>query len=107
MNWLSGLAVMAVEIRPHVHHILSLGRARLALKEHSHPSDRARDEGELRVFKHADRLICACRDEFLSLRDLYPEIDAGKARIIPYGTDSDVFYRRPCSAGDHLRRKTL
>ena len=106
-NWLSGVAAMAAAIRPHVHHILSLGRVRRALKEEPHPSDGARDEGELEVFAHADRLICACRDEYLSLRELYPEIELGKARIIPYGTDSDTFYRRPCSANDHLRRATL
>ncbi len=106
-NWLSGIAAKSAGIRPHVHHILSLGRARLALGEEPHPSDDSRDAGEVEVFSHADRLVCVCSNEFASLQQLYPEIDASKGRIIPYGTDSDVFYRRPCDADDYVRRSTL
>jgi len=103
-NWLSGLAAIASGIRPHVHHILSLGRVRLALRELAHPSDAARDCGEVAVFSHADRLICVCRDELRSLQLLYPEIDSSKGRIIPYGIDGTIFYRRPCDADAYVRR---
>ena len=106
-NWLSGVAAKATGIRPHIHHILSLGRARLALGEEAHPSDQPRDAGEIEVFTHADRLICVCRDEHLTLTKLYPEIDASKGHIIPYGTDAEVFYRRPCDPDDYIRRSAL
>lgn len=106
-NWLSGLAAKSAGIRPHVHHILSLGRVRLALGEEPHPSDKSRDAGELEVFSHADRLVCVCLDEFASMQRLYPKIDASKCRIIPYGTDSCTFYRRPCDANDYLHRSAL
>jgi glycosyltransferase involved in cell wall biosynthesis len=106
-NWLSGLAAKATDIRPHVHHILSLGRVRLAMNEEPHPSDDWRDAGEAEVFSHADRLVCVCRDEYLSLQQLYPDIDASKGRIIPYGTDADVFCRRPRDADDYVRRATF
>ena len=105
-NWLSGLVAVALGIRPHAHHILSLGRARLALNELPHPSDDARDGGEIKVFLSADRLICVCRDELQSLQTLYPEIDASKGRIVPYGIDGDVFYCRPCNADDYVRRSS-
>lgn len=104
-SWLSGLAAIETGIHPHVHHILSLGRVRRALNEHPHPSDDARDHGEVQVFMKADRLICVCRDEFESLTSLYPEIDARKGRIVPYGIDGDVFYPRPCDADDYVRRQ--
>ncbi|MBV9494198.1 MAG: glycosyltransferase [Acidobacteria bacterium] len=104
-SWLSGLAAIASGLRPHVHHILSLGRVRRTLKESPHASDEARDRGEVHVFTKADRLICVCRDEFQSLVTLYPEIDAAKSRIVPYATDGDVFYRRPCDADDYVRRQ--
>jgi len=106
-NWLSGLAAKSAGIQPHVHHILSLGRARLALNEEPHPSDDSRDAGEVEVFSHATRLVCVCRDELASLQQLYPEVDNSKCRIIPYGTDSDVFYRRPCDADDYIHRPAL
>jgi glycosyltransferase involved in cell wall biosynthesis len=106
-NWLSGLAAKSAGIRPHVHHILSLGRTRQALREEPHPSDASRDAGEVEVFSYANRLVCVCRDELASMQQLYPEIDTSKCRIIPYGTDSDVFYRRPCDADDYVHRSAL
>ena len=105
-NWISGLAAMATGVRPLVHHILSLGRSRIALGEESDASDLARDQGEVRVFSAADRLICVCRDEINSLKRLYPEVDDAKAVVIPYGVDPNVYYERPLHTDLFLCRST-
>lgn len=104
-NWLSGLLALESSVKPHVHHILSLGRVRKELGEEPHPSDSSRDEGELQVFNQATRLVCVCNDELSSLQRLYPEVDSTKAVIIPYPVDSDTYARRPFSASVFLRRK--
>jgi D-inositol-3-phosphate glycosyltransferase len=105
MNWLSGLMAIETQITPHVHHILSLGRARKALGEESHAADLLRDQGELKVFQGATRLICSCRDELYALQKLYPEVDYSKAAVIPYPVDSDAYTRRPVSPSVFLRWK--
>lgn len=105
-SWLSGLMAIATGTHPFVHHVLSLGRVRRMLGESSHPSDDARDHGEVEVFRRADRLICVCRDEFQSLQTLYPEIESSKGRIVPYGIDGSVFYHAPCDADDYVRRSS-
>jgi glycosyltransferase involved in cell wall biosynthesis len=104
-NWISGLLALEAGMKPHVHHILSLGRVRKELGEEPHPSDFSRDEGELEVFNQATRLVCVCNDELTSLQRLYPEVDSTKAVIIPYPVDSDIYARRPFSASVFLRRK--
>lgn len=102
-NWISGLAASSTDLRPHIHHILSLGRVRLQLGEESHASDQARDAAELEIFGSADRLVCVCRNELLSLRQLYPEVHSPKAVIIPYGVDNRVFQNRPTDPHIYLR----
>lgn len=102
-NWVSGLAAKHTGIRPHIHHILSLGRVRLELGEEEHNSDGMRDRGEIEVFTSASRLICVCPDEFHSLIRLYPEVDRRVAVIIPYGVDENEFTPRPTTAIDFLR----
>ncbi len=97
-NWISGLAAKETGITPHIHHILSLGRVRIALGEEEDKSDEIRDSGELEVFQAATRLVCVCDDELNSLIELYPEIDNTKATVIPYGVDTDVYRRRPLDA---------
>jgi hypothetical protein len=104
-NWISGLVALATTIRPHIHHILSLGRVRKQLGEEGHPSDVSRDQGEIRVFSEATRLICVCDDELSALRQLYPEIDSTKAVILPYPVDSYAYRRRPLDPHLFLRWK--
>ncbi|HVG07374.1 MAG TPA: glycosyltransferase [Thermoanaerobaculia bacterium] len=104
-NWISGLLALKSGVKPHVHHILSLGRVRKELGEEPHPSDSSRDAGELEVFSQATRLVCVCSDELHSLQSLYPEVDSTNAVIIPYPVDSDIYARRPFSASVFLRRK--
>src|SRR5947209_4180877 len=95
INWLSGLMAIETQITPHVHHILSLGRVRKELGEAGHAADLLRDQGELRVFQKATRLICTCRNEFSALQELYPEVDHTKAVVIPYPVDPNAYTRRP------------
>jgi glycosyltransferase involved in cell wall biosynthesis len=106
-NWLSGavgLALVPDIADTHVHHLLSLGRARLALGEERSSHDQARDECECRIFASADALICVTRDEQSALERLYPDVAKRKVTIIPYGIDPDIFSPRPGDAYDYLRR---
>jgi glycosyltransferase involved in cell wall biosynthesis len=106
-NWLSGavgLALVPDIADKHVHHLLSLGRVRLALGEEASSHDQARDEWECRIFASADALVCVTEDEQNALERLYPDVAKHKVTIIPYGIDPDVFSPRPGDAYDYLRR---
>jgi glycosyltransferase involved in cell wall biosynthesis len=106
-NWLSGavgLALMPQIADHHVHHVLSLGRARLALGEESSSHDQVRDEWECRIFAEANALICVTEDERNSLERLYSNVAKHKITVIPYGVDPEVFSPRPGNAYDYLRR---
>jgi D-inositol-3-phosphate glycosyltransferase len=105
INWLSGLMALETHITPHVHHILSLGRARKELGEENHAADIRRDQGELKVFRESTRLICACINEFSALQKLYPEIDNSKAVVIPYPVEPDAYIKRPLDPSVFLRWK--
>jgi hypothetical protein len=104
-NWISGLLAIETKIKPHVHHILSLGRVRKELGEEDHSADYSRDQGELKVFNTATRLICVCNDEIASLQRLYPEVDHSKAVVIPYPVNPDAYSRRPLNSSVFLRWK--
>jgi hypothetical protein len=104
-NWISGLFAIDLGIKPHVHHILSLGRVRKELSEERNPADDVRDHAELQVFRYATRLVCACNDELSSLHRLYPELDHSSAVVIPYPVDSGAYARRPFNSGVFLRWK--
>ncbi|MBC7947444.1 MAG: glycosyltransferase [Chitinophagaceae bacterium] len=106
-NWLSGAVGMALVpdiANKHVHHLLSLGRVRLALGEEPSSYDQNRDEWECRIFASANALVCVTKDEQNALEQLYPDVAKDKVTIIPYGIDSDVFSPRPSDAYDYLRR---
>ncbi|WP_321472891.1 glycosyltransferase [uncultured Paludibaculum sp.] len=106
-NWLSGivgLAFVPCLADKHVHHLLSLGRVRLALGEERSPHDKARDESECSIFASADALVCVTNEEREALERFYPDVARDKVTIIPYGIDSDIFSPRPSDAYDYLRR---
>jgi glycosyltransferase involved in cell wall biosynthesis len=108
-NWLSGavgLSLMPDIADKHIHHLLSLGRVRLALGEEPSPHDQAREEWERRIFTSANALVCVTEDEQNALERLYPDVAKHKVTIIPYGIDSEVFSPRPGDAYDYLRRSS-
>ena len=108
-NWLSGavgLALVPGIADRHVHHLLSLGRVRLALGEETSSDDKDRDEWECRIFASADALVCVTEDEQNALERLYPDVAKQKAIIIPYGIDPDIFSPRPGDAYDYIRRSS-
>jgi D-inositol-3-phosphate glycosyltransferase len=88
----------------HVHSFLSLGRVKRESGEPADAADRLRDECELRVFNAADHLVAVCPDEWRAFERLYPEVSPRTPAIIPYGVDPNVFYRRPESPDDFVRR---
>lgn len=85
----------------HVHSVLSLGR--LKPKEAQSP---LRDACEVRVFNSADILLTVCDNELDDLKHLYPEVTTENHLIVPYGVDPDVFFARPQSEYDFVRRQT-
>lgn len=103
-NWISGLIATEIGIKPHYHHVLSLGRVRLELGEEKDSSDHLRDEGEFKVFGEATYLICATKDEAVSMQKLYPNIDKSKIRIIPYAVDNNIYERRPYDTNNFIHR---
>jgi glycosyltransferase involved in cell wall biosynthesis len=106
-NWLSGavgLALVPDIADKHVHHLLSLGRVRLALGEEPFPNDQVRDEWECRILASANALVCVTKDEQNALERLYPDVAKNKITIIPYGIDPDIFSPRPGDAYDYIRR---
>lgn len=107
--WIEGEAALRVARAcgaRHVHSILSLGRIKRELGETPTPADDFRDACELRVFSTADALIAVCPDEAKGLIRLYPEISHAPLSIVPYPIDDDVFYPRPASPDDYVRRAT-
>jgi glycosyltransferase involved in cell wall biosynthesis len=108
-NWLSGAVGTALVpniANKHVHHLLSLGRVRLALGEEPSSHDQDRDEWECRIFASANALVCVTKDEQNALVELYPDVAKDKVTIIPYGIDPDIFSPRPGDAYDYLRRSS-
>ena len=91
----------------HVHSVLSLGRVKIEAGEPPDSSSSIRDECELRVFNSANALLTVCPTERTDLQRLYPEVDLSQTYIIPYGVDPDVFYLRPESEHDSVRRQAL
>jgi D-inositol-3-phosphate glycosyltransferase len=91
----------------HVHSVLSLGRLNREKGEAVTKISPLREECEVRVFNAADALLTVCPSERDDIRRLYPEVDLSRAYIIPYGVDPDVFYPRPQSERDFVRRKAL
>lgn len=108
--WIGGEVVRrfcaAHQIR-HVHSILSLGRVNREKGEALTASSAIREECEVNVINSADAVIAVCPSELADLKRLYPEVDLSKVHIIPYGVDSDVFYPRPQSESDFVRRQTI
>jgi glycosyltransferase involved in cell wall biosynthesis len=91
----------------HVHSILSLGRLNREKGKHERKElTMLRDDCEVRVFNSADALIAVCANEYADLTKLYPEVGNSNTHIIPYGVDPDVFYPRPESQSDFVRRQT-
>lgn len=108
-NWLSGavgLAFVPSIADKHIHHLLSLGRVRLAHGEEPSSNDQDRDEWECRIFASADALVCVTEDEQNALERLYPDVAKHKITIIPYGIDLDIFSPRPGDAYDYIRRSS-
>lgn len=108
-NWLSGavgLALIPGIADKHVHHLLSLGRLRLALGEEPSSYDQARDEWECRILASANALVCVTEDEQNTLERLYTDVAKHKVTIIPYGIDPNDFSPRPGDANDYLRRSS-
>jgi D-inositol-3-phosphate glycosyltransferase len=91
----------------HIHSVLSLGRLNLEKGESITASVTLRDESEIQVFNAADVLLTVCPSERSDIQRLYPEVNLSKTHIIPYGVDPDVFYPRPQSERDFVRRQTL
>ncbi|HYP29363.1 MAG TPA: glycosyltransferase [Blastocatellia bacterium] len=91
----------------HVHSVLSLGRLNHEKGEPITETSALREECEVRVFNAAEALLTVCPSEYEDLRRLYPEVDLSRTYIIPYGVDPDVFYPRPQSERDFVRRKTF
>jgi len=103
-NWISGLVAIGTGIKPHYHHILSLGRVRRELGEEKDSSDYFRDEGEIKVFGEATHLLCATKDEAVSMQRLYPNIDDSKIRTISYAVDNNIHERRPYDTSNFIHR---
>ena len=80
-----GLALVPGIADKHVHHLLSLGRARLTLGEEPSLHDQVRDKWECRIFASANALVCVTKDEQNALEKLYPNVEKNKTVIIPYG----------------------
>lgn len=91
----------------HVHSILSLGRVNKEKGEALTVSSAVREECEINVINSADAVIAVCPSELADLKRLYPEVDPSKVHIIPYGVDPNVFYPRPQSEGDFIRRQAI
>lgn len=89
----------------HVHSILSLGRVNREKGEALPTNSPAREQIEIQVINSADAVIAVCPSELADLRRLYPEVDPSRVHIIPYGVDPDVFYPRPQSESDFVRRQ--
>lgn len=105
--WIAGLAARAVVQRQplhHIHSVLSLGRKRHAAGSEPDAADLIRDAAEIRVFNEADRVVVSCPSERDDLSRLYPEVRSEGVRVIPYGADENVFFPRPESPGDFVRR---
>lgn len=85
----------------HIHSVLSLGRLKPGFR-----SQPIRDSCEVNVFRSADILLTVCNSELSDLERLYPEVSLTKTHTIPYGVDPDVFYIRPQSESDFVRRQT-
>lgn len=109
-SWIAGEVVRRFrsecQVR-HVHSIQSLGRANRENGEPLGPSATVRDECELLVFRSADALIALSAPQYSNLQRLYPEVDLTRTHIIPHGVDPDVFYPRPQSERDFVRRQAL
>jgi D-inositol-3-phosphate glycosyltransferase len=91
----------------HIHSVLSLGRLKREKAEPRTASTALRDECEIRVFNSADAVLTVCPSERSDLQRLYPDVNLSKTLIIPYGVDPDVFYPRPQSECDFVRRQTF
>lgn len=107
-NWSSGeVARRLPKINStfHVHSLLSLGRARIALGEERTSQDDLRDKCEVRVFSEANQLIAVCPGELDDLVNLYSDVENPNISLIPYGVNSHVFYSRPQYADDNIRGK--
>jgi D-inositol-3-phosphate glycosyltransferase len=91
----------------HVHSVLSLSRLNREKGEPVTEITAIREECEAQVFNAADALLTVCPSEYDDIRRLYPEVDLSKTYIIPYGVDPDVFYPRPQSERDFVRRTAL
>ena len=55
----------------------------------------------------ADAVVVVCPSERADVERLYPEVDSSRIHTIPYGVDPNVFYPRPQSESDFVRRQTL
>ena len=108
--WIGGEVVRsfcAIHHVRHVHSILSLGRVNREKGESLTTSSSVREQHEIRVINSADAVIAVCPSELADLQRLYPEVDPSRIHVIPYGVDPDVFYPRPQSEGDFVRRQAI
>jgi D-inositol-3-phosphate glycosyltransferase len=108
--WIAGEVVRRFCLKHptrHVHSVLSLSRLNREKGEAITEISSLREECEVRVFNAADALLTVCPSEHADIRRLYPEIDLSRTYIIPYGVDPDVFYPRPQSERDFIRRTAL
>lgn len=106
--WIAGEVVRRFRVRHparHVHSVLSLGRLNNEKGEPVGEGSSLRDECEVQVFNSADAVLTVCPSEEADLRRLYPEAAPSKLYVIPYGVDPDVFYPRPQSESDFVRRQ--
>ncbi|NOQ25814.1 MAG: glycosyltransferase [Bacteroidales bacterium] len=106
--WISGLVAMEYCQNngiKHVNTILSLGRLKHKEKKSLSEYERFRDISEITVFNGVDDLIAICQDEKKSLFKLYPELKQNiNCHIIANGIDENIFYQRPESSSDFIRR---
>jgi D-inositol-3-phosphate glycosyltransferase len=108
--WIAGEVVRRFCVTHHVRHvhsILSLGRVNREKGEPLPTNSSAREWIEIQVINSADAVIAVCPSELADLQRLYPEVDPSKVHIIPYGVDPDVFYPRPQSESDFVRRQAI
>jgi len=91
----------------HIHSVLSLGRVNSEKGESRNASSQVREQCEIAVMNSADAVIVVCPSEHSDVERLYPEIDSSRIHTIPYGVDPDVFYPRPQSESDFVRRQTI
>lgn len=105
--WISGdVARRIAEPRSlrHVHHPLSFQREKLMQGDERTAISVVREEAEIAIFASIDTLIVLTPAESTTFRTLYPECAGTRIAIIPHGADYGIFFPRPESPRDYVRR---